>query len=202
MTKPLIPFGWLPGHWGLKGQSRERARAEYELQGFDLDLRLAEIDHPNGIDQELAKLAVQLNHNKISQYDHDVAKVKITESDPQQQEILLAGVDLAHNRISQQQHDRKIADIRQEPWVCMPDIKWDPSDPSRSYFELDYNEHFVTFLRNNNYQGLTDEDIVEKWLNDVCRSVAQELSAEDAGFVAPAPTPTRRRAKKKRSEYS
>ena len=84
----------------------------------------------------------------------------------------------------------------------MPDINWDPSDPSKSYFELAYTEHFVTFLRNNNYKGTADEEVVERWLNDVCRSVAAELSEEDSSFVSPAPVNRKRQQKKKRSEYS
>ena len=43
MSKPVIPFGWLPGHWGLKGKTKERARAEYELEGYDLEIALAVI---------------------------------------------------------------------------------------------------------------------------------------------------------------
>ena len=59
-----------------------------------------------------------------------------------------------------------------------------------------------TFLRNNNYKGTADEEVVERWLNDVCRSVAAELSEEDSSFVSPAPVNRKRQQKKKRSEYS
>ena len=38
-----LPFGTLPGHWGLKGKTREIAKAEYELEGYELKKRLLEI---------------------------------------------------------------------------------------------------------------------------------------------------------------
>ena len=38
-----LKFGMMPGHWGLKGKTREIAKAEYELEGFELEERLLEI---------------------------------------------------------------------------------------------------------------------------------------------------------------
>lgn len=204
MKKPLIPFGLMPGHWGLKGKTREMARAEYELQGLELDLRLAEINHDDIKLQNMAKLDARLKHKDIELYEYDVAYNKIRlEGDSLLDEVLL-DLELKHNRINQQEHDHKLADLRGEPWVAMPDIKWDPQDPSHSYFELDYNEHFVTFLRNNNYKGVSDDQVVESWLTDVCRSVASEMAVTDPAFISDSVTPVnkRRQARKKKTEYS
>lgn len=204
MSKNKIPFGWLPGHWGLKGKTREIARAEYELSGLELDLRLAEIHHDDPKAQKLAQLDARLKHKAIDLYDYDVEYNRVRlEGDAQLDEVLL-NIDLKHHRISKQEHDRKLADLRGEPWVAMPDMKWDPADPSKSYFQLDYNDHFVTYLRANNYQGTTDEQVVERWLNDVCRSVAQEMQEEDGSFVTPAAPVTRktRKGRKGKAEYS
>jgi hypothetical protein len=203
MSKNKIPFGWMPGHWGLKGKTRLRAQAEYELEGMELDMRLAEIDHDDLVQRELAQLDVKIKHKQIDLYDYDVQYNTIKlKDDPLLPEVLL-DLELKHHRCNQSEHDRKLADLRSEPWVSMPDIKWDPADPSRSYFELDYNEHFVAMLRTHNYSGMTDEQIVEKWLNDVCRSVAQEFIAEDPAFVSSAAPVTRKRQpRKKKAEYS
>jgi hypothetical protein len=202
---PKIPFGWLPGHWGLKGKTRLRAQAEHELSGMALDMRLAEIDHDQDPDQlALAQLDIKLRHKLIDAYDHDVASAQIRmKSDPFLEEVLL-NLELKHNRISQHTHDRKLADLRSEPWVNMPDIKWDPQDPSRSYFELDYNDHFITFLKSHNYTGASDDQIVEKWLTDVCRSVAVEFAQSDPTFVSDHVTPVtkKRQPRKRKTEYS
>jgi len=204
VKKNKIPFSWWPGHWGLKGKTRARAVAEYELEGMDLDLRLAEIDHDDPKLQALAKLDVRLKHKQLDVYDHDVEYHKVKFEGHESLEELLVGLELKHHRISQHAHDRKVADLRSEPWVNMPDIKWDPQDPSKSYFELDYNDHFVTFLRDNNYKGVSDDQIVESWLTDVCRSVASELAQSDPAFVSEAVTPVtkRRQPRKKKTEYS
>lgn len=205
MKNSKIPFGWWPGHWGLTGKTRERAQAEYELSGLELDLRLAEIEH-EGVSQalELALLDVRLKHKQINLYDYDVSYNKIKlKDDPLLEEVLL-DLELKHNRISKSEHDRKQADLRSEPWVSMPDIRWDPADPSRSYFELDYNEHFVSFLRNNGYKGVSDDQVVESWLTEVCRAVAMDLAQEDPAFVSDAVVPVQRKRqpRKKKTEYS
>ena len=202
MKKPLIPFRYLPSSWGLKGKTRLRAQAEYELSGLELDIRMAEIDHEDPVQLELALLDAKLKHKQIDVYEHDVQSNTIRLKDEALLPEVLLDLELKHHRISKLEHDRKLADLRSEPWVNMPDIKWDPNDPSRSYFELDYNEHFVEFLRANNYTGVSEEEIVEKWLNTVCRSVAAEMAMEDPSFVSSPTLPTRKRPRKKKTEYS
>jgi len=203
MSKNKIPFGWMPGHWGLKGKTRLRAQAEYELSGMELDMRLMEIDHDDDPTKlELARLDIKLKHKQIDLYEYDVQYNTIKlKDDPLIAEVLL-DLELKHHRCNQSEHDRKLADLRSEPWVSMPDIKWDPNDPSRSYFELDYNDHFVNFLIANKYMGATSDEIVEKWLTEVCRSVASEMAVDDPAFVSSAVTTKKVRKPRKKTEYS
>jgi hypothetical protein len=202
MSKPLLPFNWLPSSWGLKGKTRQRAEAEYYLEGYELAVRLAEIDHDDPHMLNLRKLEIDHQFKKIDDHTFEISRAELQLSDTDLVMRKLE-IDRDHNRINQSQYDRAVADAKGEPWVSMPDIKWDPNDPSRSYFELDYNEHFVLFLREHKYSGTTPEEIVEKWLNDVCKSVAQEIEEDEPGFVAAAkPTRKIRQKKTKKTEYS
>lgn len=202
MSKPLLPFNWLPSSWGLKGKTRQRAEAEYYLEGYELAVRLAEIDHDDPHMLNLRKLEIDHQFKKIDDHTFEISRAELQLSDTDLVMRKLE-IDRDHNRINQSQYDRAVADAKGEPWVSMPDIKWDPNDPSRSYFELDYNEHFVLFLREHKYSGTTPEEIVEKWLNDVCKSVAQEIEEDEPGFVAAAkPTRKFRQKKTKKTEYS
>lgn len=196
-----IPFRYLPSSWGLKGKTRQRAEAEYMLKGYELEIKLAEIDLEDAQALELKKLDISLKHGKIDAYAHAHAVAAIKFQDTEL-EIEKLAVDLAHHRISQNAHDKALADIKKEPWVAMPDINWDPTDPSRSYFELDYNDHFVNFLIANKYMGATSDEVVEKWLTEVCRSVAAEMAMDDPAFVSSAVTTKKVRKPKKKTEYS
>ena len=179
-----IPFSWLPASWGLRGKSRELAEAEYYLSGYELDIAKARIGH--GLESpEFTKsvLNIDLAYGKISAYDHDIRLAEINNADEVALSLAKLDVDLKHNRISAQEHERKTADIKNEPYMAMPKISWDPVDPSKTFFELDYNDAFVASLRANSYQG-TDEDVINRWLNDVCNSILSEMAPTDPEFVS------------------
>ena len=53
-------------------------------------------------------------------------------------------------------------------------IGFQDDDPTKGYFELDWNDLFVQQLRDAGYSGQTPEDVVNLWFNDLCRSVAFE----------------------------
>ena len=58
-----------------------------------------------------------------------------------------------------------------------------PENAKAGYIELDWNDHFVKFLHENGYTGTSDEDVVNKWFNDVCRTVLiQEQADLDYGL--------------------
>ncbi len=178
-----IPFGFLPASWGLKGKSRQIAEAEYNLEGYDLDVALALIEHSSSIDYNKALILIDLKHNKIDQLEADrkLARLQHPE-DSNELEVALLDISLKHNIIGQVDFDKKRADILEEPYMAMPKISWDPIDPSKTYFELDYNEHFVHFLEQNGYSG-SEEEIINRWLNDVCLGVLDEVNPTDNEFV-------------------
>ncbi len=182
MTKPMIPFGWLPGHWGLKGQTREIAQAEYELQGVELEKKLLEIrlrDNPQLVKR--GHLDLQLKHQEISKYDYDIACAEL-ELQGSDLTIKKLDIDLEHGKITSPVFERKKADALGQPWVSMPVISWVPENAARTYFELDYNEHFIKYLQDHGYTG-SDDDILNRWLNDVCQAVSQEIGQTSRDFV-------------------
>ena len=65
------------------------------------------------------------------------------------------------------------------PWVKVVEVHFDKNNPTRGYFELDWNEDFVGLLGEAGYAGGTPEEIVDLWFNDLCRSVALEAESED-----------------------
>jgi hypothetical protein len=178
MKKPLIPFGWLPGHWGLKGSTRDIAQAEYELDGYDLETRLAELKTENAQDLLLKKLDIDLKYKKITEEEHQRATVEVTVKDEKEKTLKHLENDFKNKKITSDQYERKKADILGEPWASMPKIHWDPLGKGKTYFELDYNQHFVEHLKSHGYDG-DEDDIINAWLNDICQSISAEISGVD-----------------------
>ena len=146
------------------------------ISSYERDMIAADVEHaqhPAAL--AIAKLKIGLQHQKITQYDHDQQLAEIEIADEQQRKLAQLAIDLKHERISEQQYERKVSDIKEEPWVAMPRISWDPVDSSKTFFEIDYNDHFVEHLRANGYQG-SETHIIDTWINDVCSSVADEMN--------------------------
>ena len=92
-------------------------------------------------------------------------------------------IDVKNGKLSQSEADKKIAGIKEEPWVNVNKMGIDPENAKAGFIELDWNDHFVAMLHDNGYTGTGDEDVVNKWFNDVCRTVlVQEIADQDYGL--------------------
>jgi hypothetical protein len=97
--------------------------------------------------------------------------------------VAVLAVKLKHEEISQDAHDKAVANIKKEPWVNVSKMGIDNNNVAAGYFELDWNDEFIAMLHENGYVGQSDEDVVNKWFNDVCRTVLfQEKADLDFGL--------------------
>ena len=73
--------------------------------------------------------------------------------------------------------EKELATERGEPYVSMLSMEVDPENLHQGSFELDWNEKFVANLVRAGYQmrpNDTDNDIVDRWFQAVCRNVVLE----------------------------
>ena len=163
---PKLPFGWMPGHWGLRGKTPERAKAEYELSGKELNRRLVEIDTDEE-DLPLALLTLDRKNGDITkeEYDYKYAEIKFEGTDEYHHVVL--ELDLRYHKINKYEYARKKADLNDEPWVGVLDHQYNPKMGTDGFmFELDWNQRFIQELRAAGYDGSTEEEIVEQWFED------------------------------------
>jgi uncharacterized membrane protein YdbT with pleckstrin-like domain len=82
---------------------------------------------------------------------------------------------------------KEIANEKKEPWVAVLDTHVNKENVRNGFFELDWNEYFVLQLRSAGYTGETDEAIVDKWFQELCRGVGAEegvdMERRGSGFV-------------------
>lgn len=80
-----------------------------------------------------------------------------------------------------------IVPVKIDPEVKILKFDFDPTNPKMGSIELDWNDAFIVLLKRHGYIGERDEDIVNKWLSDVCRTIAQEefpsATMENARYV-------------------
>jgi hypothetical protein len=179
--RKLIPFNWLPASWGLTGKTRLRAEAEYYHTGEELERQLAMIEHADAesdLDLQHAQLKIDLKYSKISQLEYDEKVAVLTSNNEDEVELKRLAVRLQHGKISQTDHDKRVAEIKREPWINVLSMGVDPNHVTQGFFELDWNDEFVKMLQEAGIQGTSDEDIVNKWFNGVCRTVLQQEGAD------------------------
>ena len=97
---------------------------------------------------------------------------------------------------------KEIATEKGEPYINVVQVDFPEGDAKRGSFELDWNEKFIDFLRENGYNGKVDEDIVDTWFNDIARNIVFEANQADKAIVE-APTTTKStKLDEGRKEYS
>lgn len=181
-----LPFGVMPGHWGLVGRTREIAKAEYELEpGYDLDVRILEIkkdDYEPAV-YEKKFLALSFKWKKLdeSQYHRELAN-RI--EDPKQKGLALLELDYREGKLDDREYSKQTATLNDEPWVTVINMDFGGKSALEGSFELDWNDQFVEKLRAEGYQAPTPDVIVNQWFMEVCRNVAMEEFDGTGDFTA------------------
>lgn len=80
------------------------------------------------------------------------------------------------------------ATAKKEAWVNVMDTKVNKDNPRNGFFELDWNDYFITELKKNGYgyDGDPEEEIVDRWFRDIVRNMLSDEgldSNRSAGFI-------------------
>lgn len=140
------------------------------LSEYDYKVGLAKLQFPIGIEQDLAILSIDHAFGKLSDYDY---RVKFAEAEQEGKDLQLVILDIKKefNKISEDDYAKEKATINEEPWIKIIDSGFDPElGPNGVYFEFDWNEYMILYLRNNGYSGISDTAIIDMWFSDLCRA--------------------------------
>ena len=78
--------------------------------------------------------------------------------------------------------DKEKATRAGEPWVSILNVDINPEDINNGAFEMDWNDKFILNLIKAGYKEKeddTDETIVDRWFQQVCRNIALEVFEQD-----------------------
>lgn len=151
-------------------------KAHNKISDYDYEIGEATILNGGKIEPRI-KLKIDKAHGKIAPYEHDlkIAELDFPEPDSLEYQIAVLTADYNHGKIETLEFEKTLATAKNEPWVGIVDNGFDEAEGINGlYFELDWNDQWVAFLKKNGYGGSTDDQIVEQWFSDVCRSQAEE----------------------------
>jgi hypothetical protein len=82
---------------------------------------------------------------------------------------------------------KELATEKKEPWVAVLDTHVNKENVRNGFFELDWNDYFVLQLRSAGYTGDSDEAVVDKWFQELCKNVGAEdgvdMERRGSGFI-------------------
>jgi len=167
-----IPFHWTPASWGLVGNAYSEAEAHYRLEGEALERSLAYIrrtDDPAALAREL--LDIEYRHGRITEYDAALRRVELDHPPGVERDLARLNVDYQHGKLDKFVYEKQRATLKNEPWIAIINSGFDPQQGIDGvFFEFDWNETWIEFLRSNGYSGRSDEQVIDEWFADVCRS--------------------------------
>jgi hypothetical protein len=126
---------------------------------------------PAKLQRELIDLALRYEH--ITAYE---AARQHAELEPAgiERELRLLAVEHEFHRLTDTEYQKQRAGLKNEPWISVINSGFDPEQGIEGvFFEFDWNQQWIEFLRVNGYVGRTDEQVVDDWFADVCRSHSQ-----------------------------
>jgi len=160
---------------GTKGKTRETLKAEYELEGYDLDIRLLEI-HKDTLPANVYQgklLDIEFKYLKISLGEYQRGLANLIQ-DEKKKKIALLELDYKENKISRFNYEKESATINDEPWVAVVKLEFGTEKAEEGSFELDWNDKFIEMLEDAGYIAMKPDQTVNLWFSEVCRAVALE----------------------------
>jgi len=73
----------------------------------------------------------------------------------------------------------------EEPIVKVLNLNVNPENPRNGFFELDWNDEFVNMLKQSGYEGSSEEEIVDRWFQTLCKTIGNEqgIDVTGSGYV-------------------
>jgi len=175
----------MPGAWGLKGKTREVAKAEYELVGYDLERQLLILSEADLDEKEYARKHIELEHKygRSTAQQYHRALIDLIDNE-KQKALALLELDHREGKIKELEYGKQMATLKGEPWVNVVSMDFGGKTALEGSFELDWNDSFVDKLREAGYAGPTPDSIVNQWFMEVCRNVAMEEFDGTGDFTA------------------
>ena len=82
---------------------------------------------------------------------------------------------------------KELATEKKESWVSVLDTHVNKDNIRNGFFELDWNEYFIMELKEAGYTGNLEEEIIDKWFQDLCRNIGNEsgvnMERRGSGYV-------------------
>lgn len=168
--KKIIPFSFWPGHWGLSGITRELAYLDYtvsnpcvrELAKLDLEIR------EMSVEKRRKQLSIELFYNVITQKQYQELYIQTITDDLEKKQKTLQFL-YEDGDITEYEYNKELSTAEGKLWFKF-DVSYNTIEGELE-LDVDWNNLYIDFLRENGYVGDSEDEVIESYLRDFGRKL-------------------------------
>lgn len=143
---------------------------------YQMQVELAEVLMGPGLTFENHKNKLALDHNEIDEHQFNKRKIELEAGlSTVDKELKKLEYDYENGLISEIDAKKEVATINKEPFISVSSV-YDPAKGVQGLsFSFEWNDFWVKTLHDTGYRG-TDEEMMNHWFMDICRSAILEES--------------------------
>ena len=127
-----------------------------------------------GKDKQIA----EAKHNTGEKLERKLVDIEYEDGVDKQAKLL--EIDRKYGKITDIEFKKQLCTIKDEPYVGVIETAQSQLNPRMDSLELDWNDKFIeNCLNANGYHGEKDEEVVNKWFNDLCKNIMLEDMDQD-----------------------
>lgn len=143
---------------------------EYQFQMNKLDIDLKH-DRTTKELHKISSLHLNKDHHKITEEQFDEAVIEMM-SDGLEKKLKALDFAFKYHHITEMEYEKEKHTLQKEPWFNFDaDLDKETGEISLSF---DYNEYFCKLLRDEGYTGITNDDVIDSYIRDWGRKVAND----------------------------
>lgn len=144
----------------------------YERDKKCLDINYNTYGSYDSKEYELKVLELRKKYGNIDDYNYECEKeiLMYNQKDLTELNLKLLDIKKKHNEISELDYQKEKNTILKKPWAVFKMTYDEHTDSENAGIEVVYNEFFIDRLKKMGYTGLSEDDVVEAWLNQVFAS--------------------------------
>lgn len=152
---------------------------EFEYQKNKLDIELKH-DKTTKELHKFSELNLKKEYHKITDEHYDECVIEMM-NDGLDKKLKALEFSFKYHHITEMEYEKEKHTLMKEPWFNFDaDLDKETGEISLSF---DYNEYFCKLLRDEGYPGITNDDVIDSYIRDWGRKVAnddyKEYEAED-----------------------
>lgn len=151
----------------------------YEKEVEELETRFNSDELRRSDEYQLNKLRIEKEYGKIKDFDYDMraAEILYKNSPEKERNIAFLDVQRKHGVIDRQEYINKSKEINGEPYAAVK-FEYEPNGDGGMIVTAIYNKPFIKLLKANNYDGSSDEELVDGWLRIKLANIIQSEEYE------------------------